>query len=119
MLTRMFSAAPFVSRPLMGGGVALALLATPIGFAPAHADSTTVFNCVGSFGSVSCVRIRGPVVDPHVRRLHPRDPKEEAASAERERKWVARCRPVLKEDRYGVSRYEYAARGCEFGKTQD
>jgi hypothetical protein len=26
-----------------------------------------------------------------------------------------RCRPSVRQDRYGVPRYHYAARGCEFG----
>ncbi len=47
------------------------------------------------------------------------DPRETAAAAERERKWLARCRPIAKEDALGVSRYVYAASGCEFGKLQD
>ena len=47
------------------------------------------------------------------------DHREVAASAERERKWLARCRPVARQDRLGVSRYVYAASGCEFGKTED
>ena len=116
MLTRMF----FAPRSLTNGVMALALLATPIALAPAHADSTTLLNCVGSYGSVSCALVRGPTVDPHIRQLRtPRDEQLEKEAAQRERKWAARCRPVLKEDRYGVSRYEYAAPGCEFGRTQD
>jgi len=47
------------------------------------------------------------------------DARETAASAERERKWLARCRPVAKEDALGISRYVYAASGCEFGKIED
>jgi hypothetical protein len=47
------------------------------------------------------------------------DARETAASAERERKWLARCRPVATEDPLGISRYRYAAAGCEFGKTED
>jgi hypothetical protein len=47
------------------------------------------------------------------------DARQTAASAERERKWLARCRPVTTEDQFGISRYRYAAKGCEFGKTED
>ena len=120
MLTRMLSAAPFASRPLMSGIAALALLATPIGFAPAHADGTGAASCVGSYGSVACAGYWGPRVDTHIRRYAaPKDEQLEKEAAARERQWVARCRPVLKQDRYGVSRYEYTAPGCEFGRTQD
>lgn len=120
MLTRMFSASPFVSRPLTNGVMALALLGTTISFAPARADGTAVLNCVGSYGSVSCAAQWGPRVDTHIRRYYPpRDEQLEKEAAARERRWVARCRPALTEDRYGVSRYQYTAPGCEFGKTQD
>ena len=46
---------------------------------------------------------------------------EEAAaeSREREKLWVSRCRPSLREDVHGVSRYVYAAPGCEFGRFRD
>jgi hypothetical protein len=47
------------------------------------------------------------------------DARETAASAERERKWLARCRPLATEDQLGISRYRYAAAGCEFGKVED
>ena len=62
----------------------------------------------------------GPEVHPHIRHYTPpRDEQLEKEAAARERKWVARCRPVLWEDSYGVSRYQYAIPGCEFGKSQD
>lgn len=114
MLTRMLSA------PMTRGVVALALLTTPISLAPAHADGAGAVSCVGSHGSVACAAHWGPRVDIHIRRyVGPRDEQLEKEAAARERRWATRCRPVLKEDAYGVSRYEYAARGCEFGKTQD
>jgi hypothetical protein len=119
MLTRLFSAAHFGARPVMGGGVALALLAAPLTVEPAFAGAETL-TCVGSRGSVSCVRQWGPSVDPHIRHAPgPRDPREEAEVAERERRWVARCRPIILQDQYGVARYRYAAPGCEYGVIQD
>jgi hypothetical protein len=120
MLTRMLFAAPFVSRPLTSGVMAFALLATPIGLTPARADGAAAVSCVGSHGSVACAAQWGPRVDTHIRRyLPPHDEQLEREAAQRERRWVARCRPVLREDHYGVSRYQYAAPGCEFGRTQD
>jgi hypothetical protein len=47
------------------------------------------------------------------------DPRETAAAKERERRWLARCRPIARQDQFGVSRYSYAAAGCEFGKVED
>ena len=41
---------------------------------------------------------------------------ERAAAEARDRRWVARCRPVIRQDEYGVPRYVYAARGCEYGR---
>jgi hypothetical protein len=73
--------------------------------------------CVGSRGLVTCVdKWHKTYGDSGPRQ---KTEQEIAESAERDRKWVARCRPVLRQDRYGVDRYEYAASGCEFGKTQD
>jgi hypothetical protein len=120
MLTRILFAASFGSRPLTTSIAALALLATSVGLAPARAEGSAVLNCVGSRGSVSCAAHWGPRGETHIRRyLPPRDEQLEREAAARERRWVTRCRPVLKEDAYGVSRYEYAAPGCEFGRTQE
>jgi hypothetical protein len=116
-MTRMFPAMPIASRSILGGIVALILLATSVPFDPANADGIDVMSCVGSFGSFSCVERWGPAGDPLVR--HRPDLQQDAESAERERKWAARCRPVVKQDQYGVGRYRYAAPGCEFGKFQD
>lgn len=87
-------------------------------FAPAFADgirNTTCLRIAGAFTCTTQWRTFGP------ERVYPWqiDPRETAASAERERKWLVRCQPVQKEDALGVSRYVYAASGCEFGKLQD
>jgi hypothetical protein len=117
MLTKMFSAIPANSRPIVGSIVALALLGSSVPLESANADGIDVTNCVGSFGSFSCVERWGPAVDPLVRL--PPEIRQDAEAAERERKWAARCRPVVKQDQYGVGRYRYAAPGCEFGRYQD
>jgi hypothetical protein len=116
MLTKMFSAMPSASRLLMGGVAALALLGAPATFDRAYAGGVETFNCVGYYGSVSCVRRWDWGAEPRER---PLTEQEEAESAERHRKWVARCRPVIRQDQFGVGRYYYAAPGCEFGKFQD
>jgi hypothetical protein len=112
MLTRMFSNL----RPILRGIVALALLGSSVPLGPANASGIDVTNCVRSFFDFSCVERWDWTGDPSTPR---RDPQEEAESAERERQWVARCRPVVKQDQYGVGRYHYAAPGCEFGRFQD
>ena len=86
MLTRLFSATRFGARLVMGGGVALALLAAPLTVDSAFAGGATL-TCVGTRGSLSCVGQWGPSVDPHIRHAPGlRDPREEAEAAERERR---------------------------------
>jgi hypothetical protein len=75
--------------------------------------------CVGGRFSVACStnwRYHDDF-DAGARRIAA-DPREEAAALERDRKWIARCRPELRSDRYGVSRYVYAAPGCEHGRLE-
>jgi hypothetical protein len=115
MLTGMFSAMP--SRHIMGSIVALTLLGMSVPLEPASASDIDVTNCIRSSGEFSCVERWDSTGDPSTRRLP--DPQEEAESAERERQWAARCHPVVKQDQYGVGRYQYSAPGCEFGRFQD
>ena len=44
---------------------------------------------------------------------------EKTRMAERDHRWLARCRPLVQRDRYGVARYYYGAPGCEFGIGSD
>ena len=117
MLTRMFSAIPGNSQPIVGGIVALALLGASVPLDSANASGIDVTNCIRSSGEFSCVERWDWTGDPST--PHGRDPQEEAESAQHERQWAARCRPVVKQDQYGVGRYQYAAPGCEFGRFQD
>jgi hypothetical protein len=116
MLTGMFSATRLASRILAGGVMVLALSGVP--FESAKAGGGSVGGaCVGSGRGFAC---GGQwVFDDGPREPARRTPEEEAAAAERERKWTAHCRPVIKQDDYGVPRYQYAAPGCEFGKFPD
>jgi hypothetical protein len=82
----------------------------------AYAQEITTSGCVGGWRSFSCVTRWGPATDPFIRIVP--QPLDEAATAraiERDRRWVDRCRPMIRHDRYGVGRYQYAAPGCEFG----
>lgn len=110
----------------------------------AHAGSLRTTNCVGggggsfgawssfgrgsfagggSFGggsSSNCVDLWVTPGDPYVRFVpEPFGDAEKAEMAARDRQWLARCRPIIEHDSYGVSRYRYAARGCEFGAGVD
>jgi hypothetical protein len=117
MLNRLL-AMPASWRPILGPIMVLALLGASGPLTPADAGGIGVTSCVGSFYDFSCVERWSEEKDD---RSTPRfrDPEDAAKSAERERLWTARCRPVLKQDRYGVERYHYAAPGCEYGRFQD
>lgn len=82
----------------------------------AHAGEMEATSCVGLNGTFSCITAWRGIDDPNIRSVSTSDSaQEKAAIAERDQQWVARCHPVIKQDRYGVSRYHYAASGCEFG----
>ena len=97
-----------------------ALVALPLSFAApaAEADSVSSLNCVGARGSASCVAVRrGEITNPHIRAVPQPVSEEERARAEaRDKRWVERCRPIIRQDEFGVPRYTYAARGCESGR---
>jgi len=119
MLTRMRPALPAGARSFATAIVALVLLGAPMTSAEAGRIRTT--QCVGGWYSHSaCTTQWGEASDPYIRVVPgPRSVAEEAEFAERDRKWVAYCRPVIKPDRYGVERYHYARPGCEYGRLQD
>jgi hypothetical protein len=94
----------------------LAILVMSGKFAPGHAEGIEITNCVVSYRTSSCITISRPTSNPYIRTVSaPLTAQEETELGERDRKWVARCRPVIKQDRFGVGRYHYAAAGCEFG----
>jgi len=106
-------------------GVALAGLALPAMSGSALAQRVTdteVSSCVFSDGLGNCVRQYryGDAGNAGIQSM-PQGPSLEdtAESRERDRKWVDRCKPVVRQDAYGVGRYVYAARGCEYGRTED
>lgn len=71
------------------------------------------------YGSNSCVEVRRDLTNPYVIAVPP--PVSEAQAHEidkEEHLWRARCHPAIKQDRYGVNRYVYAAPGCEYGKYE-
>ena len=92
--------------------------ALALSVAAAGADGVRSTICITSGGAFSCTtqwhRTGGGQALPWQI-----DSRETAAAIERERKWLARCRPVARQDQFGVSRYSYAAAGCEFGKIED
>ena len=107
---------------LASGLAAVMLMAGPE-LAPAqsrHTD-TVVGSCVYAAGAAHCVRQYryGDRGNSGIQSFKEPSEEEIAESRERDRRWVARCRPYLRQDQYGVSRYHYAARGCEYGKYEE
>ncbi|MGH6770210.1 MAG: hypothetical protein ACRECO_14435 [Xanthobacteraceae bacterium] len=101
----------------LAAGIA-ALAALPLSFTAVGADSVRTFSCVRAGGAVSCTATRrNGSFNPHIRTVEPPVSDEDRAKAEaRDRRWVERCRPIIRQDELGVPRYAYAAQGCEFGR---
>jgi hypothetical protein len=93
----------------------VATLIMPGTLAPGHAADVETTSCIGSPGVSSCTTVWRRADDSFVRNMSALAAAPDGESAERDRLWLARCRPVIKQDRYGVGRYHYAAPGCEFG----
>jgi hypothetical protein len=103
------------------GGLAAMLAASAGGAQAQSVTDTVVGSCVYAYGMVNCVRQfrYGDTGNKGVQNLKEPSEEQAAESRERERQWVARCQPALRQDGYGVSRYQYAAQGCEYGKFED
>jgi hypothetical protein len=98
------------------GRIAAAFTLLAITFTAAYADTLGVGGCVGARGSINCVVRVGPAGDTYIRLVpQPETEAEKAHAAERDHRWLERCRPIVAQDRFGVPRYHYSAPGCEFG----
>ena len=75
-------------------------------------------HCFGTRFSSSCVSVFREGRDSlHVIAVpQPATEQERAAAEARDRRWVARCNPAIRQDRYGMLRYVYSAPGCEYGR---
>lgn len=108
----------------IAAAAALALLGTTAALAGGVTTTDCIYNHDGGYrhgaGGVSCVQIwRDGLVNPYVIQVpQARSDEETARAAEHERLWKARCRPVIRQDQYGVPRYHYAAPGCDLGKYE-
>jgi hypothetical protein len=100
--------------------IGAALLLSVVTWASARAGNIAAENCVGTARSFNCVDNWGTSADPHVRTVPDAiSEAEKTQMTERDHRWLARCRPVVQRDSYGVARYYYAAPGCEFGVGSD
>jgi Domain of unknown function (DUF6894) len=107
----------FSRAPLLGVVGCTVLLGLP----DIHSAAASSLSFVKSGASFTCVynsgNRNGVARTLDVR--HSKAAEQDTGSTERERDWIARCRPVIRQDRYGVGRYHYSAPGCEFGKSGD
>src|ERR1700674_4097328 len=88
-------------RGAVAAGAAVMAWMMVIGLSPARADGVFSGGCVRGFSS--CAGFwRDGIVSPHL--IHVPPPHSEAAeeAAERDRLWVAHCRPIIRQDQYGV-----------------
>jgi hypothetical protein len=99
---------------------ALALLALSMLAAPARSEPgghTYTLDCSGSRYGRSCVATsRRGRSHPNVINAPALAGDDIAAAEARDRRWVERCRPVIRQDHFGMPRYSYSAPGCEFGR---
>ena len=103
------------SKVLAAAVLVLPLLASAAA-RPAEAEGVRVNGCVGTWHASGCTTVWAPLGGTYIRKVpQPVSAEERARAAEEDRRWVARCRPTLRQDRYGVARYQYARPGCEFG----
>jgi hypothetical protein len=101
----------------VAGALALQILF----WTPALADVTIKGGCIGGGGMGNCVVTirKGHIGSAGIYKVEEPRGEELEAAMERDRQWAARCKPVIRQDAYGVGKYYYAASGCEFGKTDN
>ena len=124
MPAKNFTDAAARATAFSGKLTALTLAALLVTFAPTEtlAGGSANVSCARAGSSVNCTANwnGGAGGFPLIVQIpSPRMEREQAESAERERRWAERCQPIVRYDRYGVGRYFYAAAGCEFGRVED
>jgi hypothetical protein len=95
--------------------VGAAIILSVMTWTSTYAGGVSETTCLGTWQDFNCVTRWGPPGDPSVRLV----PERREANKARDRRWLARCRPVIEYDHYGVARYHYSAPGCEFGVDAD
>jgi hypothetical protein len=105
------------SAAFVGIAFALSLIASAATVSPANAQAIKVGGCIGGgWIAINCVTLWTKPIDPFVRSVpQPTTRENKVRAREHDRRWVDRCRPLIRQDRYGVARYSYAQPGCEFG----
>jgi len=100
--------------------VGTAIVLSVVTLTAAYAGNIAGQSCVGTSSSFNCVDHSATSGDPYVRIVPDAVSEgEKAQMMERDHRWLARCRPLVQRDSYGVARYYYASPGCEFGIGSD
>ncbi len=108
------------SGPWPAAPIGAAIVLSAITLTSAHAGTAIDLSCVGARGGFNCAAQWVTGGDPYLRTVpEALGEAEKAQIAARDRKWLARCHPVVERDSYGVARYRYSAPGCEFGIGAD
>ena len=96
--------------------IGAAIVLSAITVTSAYAGGVIGLSCVGGGKSFNCAAMYATAGDPYIRTVPDGlSESDRAQAAARERKWQARCHPVIERDSYGVARYQYASPGCEYG----
>ncbi len=95
--------------------VGVAIILSVVTWTWTYAGGVSDTNCISTWQGFDCVTRWGPPRDPTVRLVPEPGEEEKARMTAHDRRWLARCRPVVKYDHNGVARYHYSAPGCEFG----
>ena len=96
--------------------IAAAAVLSAVTLRSASAGSVVDLSCVVGAHNFNCAAQIATAGNPYIRAVPEAIGEgQKAQIAARDRKWVARCHPVVERDRYGVPRYHYSAPGCEFG----
>lgn len=119
MLTSRIAGTASALRPIASIVAAMVLSATTL--TPARAGNAVDVGCIGNFmKSFNCAGQWSAAGDPYLRSVPEVVGDEQLTrAAARDRRWMARCNPVVERDSYGVARYRYSTPGCEYGIGAD
>ena len=118
MLTSLAAGKSSAFWPVAHAGAAAIL--SVVTLTSANAGGVVNLSCVRGARSFNCAAQWAVPGDPYVRTVPDiLGGVERGQAAARDRKWFAHCRPVVERDNYGVARYQYSERGCEYGLGAD
>ena len=88
------------SVAIVGVAIILSVMTRTSTYAAGVSDTS----CIGAWHGFNCVTRWGRLGDPSVRLVPEPGEEEKKSRMVRDRRWLARCRPVVEYDHYGVAR---------------